>query len=241
MAIAVTGGHVSRALDFYNKAGKYFSIGRTSAWDDETNPPSPNVDTYNIDELVALKKVDNVYLVVPDNTNGTIVYKDNKWRIVQPSISTTVGSGGISSGSYSVPISSFASIVVGVKVRINDVYEGVITAIDTGTNTITLDTAAPEYIPAGAVVLSGAYVEGAKYVYIECTLSYDTFPIVTYRQIGVQSGVTPNTTDILRSADYSSTGNNEYTSKGNLEIIDNRPPVTRQVDQSERLSLILEF
>lgn len=241
MAIAVNGGHVSRALDFYNKLGKYFSIGKTSPWEEETNPPTPSEDTYKVEELVAFKKVDNVYLVVPDDENGTITYRDTKWRIVQPSIVTTVGAAGVSEGSPNVALTSLASIVVGIKLRVNNEYEGKVISIDTGTNTVTLDTSAPVFIPGGSRVESGAIVENARYVYIDCTLSYDTFPIVTYRQIGVHVNVQPNTQDILRSAAYSPTGRDEYTDVGVLEVIDNRPPVTRQVDQAEQIGLILQF
>lgn len=241
MAIAVNQAHVSRALDFYNKEGKYFSIGRTSPWENETNPPTPSLNAYKIDEIVALKKVDNCYLVVKDDDNGTISYRDNKWRIVQPSISTTVATAGVSKNSTSVLLKSMAGIVVGNRLRINEVYEGKILSIDTATNSVTLDTPAPEDIPGNSPVLGGAYVENANYVYIECSLNYDQFPIVTYRQVGVQTGVLPNNQDILRSSKYSSTLVNEYTNIGLLEIVDNRPPITRQADQAEKLSLIIQF
>ena len=242
MAIATNSGHVSRALDFYNKPGKYFSVGRTTPWDNETVPPAPSVSAYKIEELIALKKVDNVHLVVEDPENGSIVYKDSKWRIVQPEIVASVGSGGVSAGSYSVSISSLTSIVVGIKLRINSVYEGKVISVNTSTSTVTLDTAAPEFIPEGSTVLGGAYVEQAKYVYVSCTLSYNNFPTdISYRQVGLHTEVLPNNVDVLRSAEHSPTSSNEYTSLGNLEIIDNRSPVTRTEDQAEGISVIIEF
>lgn len=239
MAIATTSAHVSRALEFYKKEGKYFSIGRTTPWDDEQNPKVPSISDFKIDEIVALKKVDNTYLVVQDE-NGSIRYRDTKWRIVTPEIRTTT-TIITSSGSTTVYLASLASIVVGIKLRIGGVYEGKILTVNTGNNSVILDTAPSVNIPANSEVLGGAYVEGAKYVYIDCSLNYDQFPIVTYRQIGVQTSVAPNTQDILKSAKYSSSGIDEYTSLGNLEILDNRSPTVREVDQRENLALIIEF
>lgn len=239
MAIATTSAHVSRALDFYNKAGKYFSIGGTTAWDDEQNPPSPNVSDFKLNDIVALKKVDNTYLVVQDE-NGTINYRDTKWKIVTPEISTTT-SLIVTEGSTTVGLTSLSSIVAGNKLRIGNTYEGKILTINTSNNTVVLDTASPKTLPIGSSVLGGAYVEGAKHVYIECSLNYDQFPIVTYRQVGVQTSVLPNNVDTLRSAAYSNSGLDEYTSLGNLEILDNRSPTVREPDQKEVISLIVEF
>lgn len=239
MAIATTSAHVSRALEFYNKVGKYFSIGGTTPWDDEQNPPSPNVNDFRLKDIVALKKVDNIYLVVQDN-NGTISYRDTKWRIVTPEISTTT-SLITAKNSTTVGLASLSSIVVGNKLRIGNIYEGKILTINTSNNTVVLDTAAPSDIPIGSSVLGGAYVEGAKHVYIDCSLNYDQFPIITYRQVGVQTSVTPNTQDVLKSSAYSDSGLDEYTSLGNLEILDNRAPTVREADQREVISLIIEF
>lgn len=241
MAIATNSGHVSRAIDLYRKEGKYFSVGKTSAWTDESNPPDPSAETYKLDELVALKKVDNVQLVVPDNDNGSIVYRDSKWRIVQEKLTTTVGSGGVAQGSSDVIVASLAGISVGCRLRIGSTYEGKVTAINASSNTVTLDQSAPSTIAEGSEVLGGAYVEGAKYVYVSCTLSYDTFPIVTYREVGFHTEVLPNNVDILRSSEYATSGSDEFTDLGNLEIIDNRPPTTRTQDQSESISIIIEL
>lgn len=232
MAIATTSAHVSRALEFFNKEGKYFSIGRTTPWEDEQNPPSPKVSDFKIDEIIALKKVDNSHLVVQDEENGTITYRDSKWRIVAPEIRTST-TAIVPSGSSNIPLNSLASIVIGNKLRIGNTYEGKILNVNTSNNTVTLDTPAPSDIPANSEVLGGAYVEGAKYVYIDCSLNYDQFPVETYRQIGVQTSVVPNTPDILKV--------NEVTSFGNLEIIDNRAPTVREADQKESIGLIVEF
>lgn len=237
MAIAVNGGHVSRALDFYDKPGKYFIIGGTTPWQDETTPDAPQVTDFKLNDVVGLKKVDNIHLVVPD-VNGTIQYRNQNWKIVSREIRTTISSA-VSAASTAVSVVSVAGLVVGSKVRIANTYEGTILSISG--NILTLDTEAPSHIEAGGDVLAGALVEGAKYVYLDCYLNYDQFPLVTYRQIGLCSGVTPNTVDILKSAAYATGNTDEYTSLGTLEIIDNRAPSTRDVSQRELLSIIVEL
>ena len=240
MAIALIGGHVSRALDFYNKEGKYFVIGGTEPWEEEALPPSPLVTAYQVDTLVALKKVENTHLVVPDK-NGSIIYRDDTWRIVQPATYTTLGTGGISSGSKILPVRSLQGITQGTKIRVGNLFDSVVVSINAADSTVSLKDGAPQFIAEGQPVEIGAYVEDARYVYIDCTLAYDTFPIVTYRQIGIATTVTPDNKSILRSAAYATANVDEFTSLGTLEVLDYRPPITRQADQSEKLSLILEF
>lgn len=238
MAIATNGGHVSRALDFYKTEGKYFIIGGTEPWRDESTPTPPSLHDYKMNDVVALKKVYNTFLVVPDE-NGTIEYRTQNWKKVSEPFSTRISSSGVSINSKVIPVESLAGIVEGVKLRINNYYEGRVQSIS-GLN-ITLDTPAPVEIPAGSIVEGGAYVEEAKYVYIDAYLNYDEFPIVRYRQIGLCTGVTPNTEETLRAARYSTTGVDEYSSLGVLEVLDNRVPSTRDIDQRELLSLIIEF
>lgn len=94
MAIITMNGHVSRALDFYHKTDVYFSIGKISEWaeSDRTkstsssnavsdySPPSPELSS-DIVELVGMKKVERMFLVVPDE-NGSLVYRDSRWKII---------------------------------------------------------------------------------------------------------------------------------------------------------------
>lgn len=239
MAIAVNGGHVSRAIDFYNTPGKYFIIGgANTAWEDETAPDSPAVTDFKLKDVVGLKKVDNVYLVIPDE-NGSISYRKQNWRTVLEKVETTVGISGVTEGSKVVTVASIAGLTTGSKIRVANIYEGTIVSIS-GLS-LTLDTEAPEYIKPYSTVLGGAQVEGARYVYVEGYLNYDEFPLVTYRQIGLCTNVLPNTLDVMRSAEYAAGGENEYTSLGVLEILDNRVPATRDVNQRELISMIIEF
>lgn len=79
MAITTIGAHVSRALDFLGKQDIYFAISRTSPWEDDNNPPSPNSDTTSLDEIIGFKKLDSIQLVIPD-TAGTISYRESNWK-----------------------------------------------------------------------------------------------------------------------------------------------------------------
>ncbi len=91
MATTTNRGHVSRALDFYEQASLYFGIGRSTAWTDESAPPAPSVTQSALEEPIGYKAVSTKYLVVLDNDNGTIVYRDSKWRIVPADQALTEG------------------------------------------------------------------------------------------------------------------------------------------------------
>lgn len=249
MAIAVNGGHVSRALDFYDKENKYFIIGGSEPWKDEPSPELPKVEDFKLRDIIGLKKVDTnrTFLVVPDNSlpdddPSVIKYREQKWRKVNRLIKTTI-STLVSNGSNIITVDSVAGINVGNKLRIHNLYEGIVTQVEG--NTITLDTVAPNNIEVGSTVEGGAHVEVAKYVYVECYLEYNRFPLATYRQIGLCTDVIPSdptNTDILRSAKFNSETNiDEYESLGVLEILDNRAPIPRDINMRELISMIVEF
>lgn len=81
MATTTISGHVSRALDFFERNDIYFGIGRPTPWPDEEYPPPATIETTQLDEAIGYKKVETVYLVVPDEA-GTISYRDSSWRVV---------------------------------------------------------------------------------------------------------------------------------------------------------------
>lgn len=238
MAIATNGGHIARALDFYRTPGKYFIIGGTTPWEDETSPPPPEIDEFKLRDVVGLKKVDNIHMVIP-HPSGSIQYRDQNWKIVSDRVYTTISDPGVLRGETVIPVASVAGLVEGAKVRINNAYDA--TIISTAGMMITVDIPAPTDLPVGTSVLGGALVEGAKYVYVDCYLNYDEFPLVTYRQIGLCTGVTPDGESVMKSAVYSIGGKDEYSSLGVLEVLDNRVPATRDISQRELLSLIVEF
>lgn len=238
MAIATTDGHVNRALDFFHHKGKYFIIGGTKPWADETTPPQPSIDSFMLNDVVGLKRVDNLFLVVPDE-KGSIQYRSQNWRRVQESITTNIVGQSLTKGNQTIQLSSLTGIAEGTKLRIGNAYEGVVQSIKG--NSIILDTKAPADFKIGTPIIGGAIVEKAKYVYMDCYLNYDTFPLCTYRQIGLCTDAQPNNQDILKGAEYSTSGKDEYTSLGVLEIIDNRIPATRDINQREMISLIVEL
>lgn len=95
MAITTLKGHVQRALDFFNKNEVFFVIGKTTSWTeadrtpstpptqtiDDNNPPVPE-NTDDVVERAGYKAAESRFVVIPDDVNGTIVYRDTKWRIV---------------------------------------------------------------------------------------------------------------------------------------------------------------
>ena len=89
MARTMLKGHVSRALDFFNKPDIYFGIGKTTAWEDEYAPPAP-LETDELEEPVGYKKAESKFLVKPD-PEGELVYRNIKWKIISPSEALTEG------------------------------------------------------------------------------------------------------------------------------------------------------
>lgn len=233
LAIAVLQGHVQRAIDFYKKEGKFFAIGgKDTPWRDENNPDNPLETDYKLKDIMGYKRVDRCELVVRDD-NGTISYRTQNWRVVPPPFHTKT-SKGVAVGDTTIYVDSLLTgFTVGSKVRVGNTYEGKITGVNSSNDpSITLDTPAPSTIPVSSRVEGGALVEGANCVFVECSLSYDQFPIGTYRQIGLCSEVTP---------DRPVLSPNDIESLGVLEILDNRSPSSRNADQKELLSLIIEY
>lgn len=79
----------------------------------------------------------------------------------------------------------------------------------------------------------------ARWIYMDFQLDPNDFVGFTYRQIGLYSDV-----KILPPATQSMTiYNAEHIEKGSgiLEVIQNRAPVTRQIDQRELVAVVLEF
>lgn len=168
MATTTINGHVARALDFFERNDIYFGIGRPDPWADEQFPPAPTIETTDLTTPIGFKKVESVYMVVPD-TEGEIVYRDKRWKIV----------------------------------------------------------------PANQAI-----EEGARWVYIDCYLRYDELPLSDYRQIGVYSRLKPKTS--VPPGKYNLLPS-EVDDRGILEVLDNRKRVSRQIDQKENLTLVIEF
>jgi len=111
MSIITKGAHINRALHFYNEPSIYYCIGKSTPWPDEENPPAPDPNVSQVDEIIGFKKVEMKHLVVPDEVNGTIRYRELMWRIVVPGavftegcrwvfISTEISDSDLPLGSY---------------------------------------------------------------------------------------------------------------------------------------------
>lgn len=89
MAVTTLASHVNRAISFMQGDKTYFAIAKTTPWEDPINPdindenfPEPNPADTTLDGVIGFKKVETKHLVVRDDENGTIAYRDSKWRIV---------------------------------------------------------------------------------------------------------------------------------------------------------------
>jgi hypothetical protein len=87
MAIKTNKFGISRAVDFFKKS-IYFGIGKTSEWDNESNPPNPTFDA-SLEEPIGYRKADRVYLVVPHDgstvPDGTTIIDysgGTQWKVV---------------------------------------------------------------------------------------------------------------------------------------------------------------
>jgi hypothetical protein len=82
------------------------------------------------------------------------------------------------------------------------------------------------------------YTQGAKWVYVECYINYGELPLDKYGQVGLLL-------DLVRAAGVDDAKAallpEEVSSQGTLFLIDNRKLTTRQKDQKEKLSFIIEF
>ena len=242
MAIATNDGHVSRALDLYNKENKYFIFGNTIPWSNEPSPDIPKESDHNLVNIIGLKKVDNCFLVVPDD-KGTIVYKDQKWKTVLPPLFKQIITA-TTKGSTVLTVNNVEGILTGSKVRINNNFTTTVASLVS--NEISVVDPVPEIYQEGSVVEIGAYAEAAKYVYLDTFLEYNSFPLVTYRQIGLCTQVSADTSitssnNVLLSSAFSSSGKNEFSSLGRLEILDNRQPLPRDESMREQISMVIQM
>lgn len=82
--IETINGRVRRTELFYNdEVNLYIAIGRTTAWADEENPPSPTGNETEVEEIIGFKEVDQELLVVPDEVDGTLNFRGQKWREIE--------------------------------------------------------------------------------------------------------------------------------------------------------------
>lgn len=77
--------------------------------------------------------------------------------------------------------------------------------------------------------------EGCSAVMVYVGLDRDELPLTTFRQVGLQTQVQHNA-PVITASQF-----NAIAEKGELEIIENRKPQTREEDQQEDLYLLISF
>ena len=84
MGVVTNLGRAVRGADFFkNRLSIWLALGRgETPWPDENNPPEEDKTATNVEEIIGLKLISTVALVVEDNVNGTIIFEDNKYRIL---------------------------------------------------------------------------------------------------------------------------------------------------------------
>lgn len=83
--------------------------------------------------------------------------------------------------------------------------------------------------------LDEAIENGCDSVMVYAALDRDELPLTTFRQVGLQVQVQHNAETITASQF------NQIADKGNLEIIENRKPQTREDDQMEEIYILINF
>lgn len=79
----------------------------------------------------------------------------------------------------------------------------------------------------------------SRWIYLDTELEPSDFLGVTYRQVGLYSGL--SLASGVSSAANTYAASSIVTGSGILECIQNRSPVTRQMDQQELIAVVLEF
>ena len=87
-AISTVNYHIQSAVNLYNTE-LWFVLAREAEWPSGV-PVAPTADS-ELDGPWCYRKTEVKYLVVPDDVNGTIEYKGQKFRIVLPSAAFVEG------------------------------------------------------------------------------------------------------------------------------------------------------
>lgn len=97
MAIATYNSHVELAKYLVSKADSiYLTIGKSTPWSNETNPPQPDENATVLQEVTGYKKATKVTLVRPfkspeDDDKNLISYGNKSWVEVSPEDATNEG------------------------------------------------------------------------------------------------------------------------------------------------------
>lgn len=83
MGLKTTSHHVAEALRFYNAASKYFAIGRSTAWPNESSPPAEDPDAVAVEEVIGYAPTYQVKLLKQD-VGGSFTYNGTNYTEVTP-------------------------------------------------------------------------------------------------------------------------------------------------------------
>ena len=90
-----------------------------------------------------------------------------------------------------------------------------------------------------------ALQEGYTSIMCKVTLDRDTYEAipanVTYRQVGLYIDVNATPEEIEYGITPQAWNNKTEADRGTLEVIDNRNPISRNVDQQEEIFILLDF
>ncbi|MGC5326425.1 hypothetical protein [Brevibacillus sp. SYSU BS000544] len=163
----VKGLRTFEAFKLVKDESVWVAVGKTAQWNETETVPQVTEGT-TLQELVALKRADQVAFVVPD-PNGTIEQQGQKWKIISEQEAKSID---------------------------------------------------------------------CRWVYIQVWLNYDQFPVVTYRQTGIYTGLAlkpgvPANKQIITISDVADLGF--------FIVANNRSPIPREATQKESIEFIIEF
>jgi hypothetical protein len=245
---STTFSHGSRAFDVFSSNSLYYGIGHQSPWADDSNPPTVNYNDIDIYQVIGYKKVEDVYMVVPD-PNGSIIYRDSQWRVISPvryrfQLVAEVNQGDTSLVIQSEDPNKLAALTVGTKIIFQSGQSAGMSSLisnisGSGTQlTLTISDSVDITYAVGSWIHWGIVSERCRACLIGTWIRYDELPLFPYRVVGVfnrlvvAAGVPSTTTALLP---------NQVQDPGFLECVQYRQPFSRNIDQREYLSVIMEF
>lgn len=259
-ATTTTSGHVARAIRLFNEVEIFTGISITDPWGDESNPDTTDATSINIGKISlqtysgSSLSSTNTFVTLNQTPflGGVVNYKITALSATTFEVRNADTNIVVGNSSYTFSATPFTNIVQGLSISVTSntmttgqyftfkvdgpigfkaVEQKYLVIPD---NSGTIDYRGQKWL---IVDPSQAYAKGARWVYVMATMRYDELPITDFRQIGVFTGLTrangvSNSVLALLPSQVASTGA--------LEIIDNRTAITRNVNQKEVLSFIIE-
>jgi hypothetical protein len=259
-ATTTTAGHVARALRFFEEDELFLGIAVTEPWDNEEIPDTADPEAVNIGKISghtysgASLNSSNARATL--NTDpfelGVLTYRVTALSATTYEVRRLDNNSIVGSSSYTAQANPRTDIIPGVSLLVSN------TSMTTG-HQYTFKVDGPIGFKAieqrymvvpdvsGTIDYRGqrwaivsptdAFDLGARYVYVQAVLRYDELPLTDFRQIGLFSGLTRKVG--VSNVDQSLLPNQVETT-GALELIDNRQVITRNVNQKETISFIIE-